>query len=123
MSRGVILVAEDQDEVRLLVADVLRQAGYAVIEAANGRLALERLQSDDGSITLVLSDLVMPELSGQQLFEHASHLPRSIPFLFMSGYSEEGVPCTGAHEPALLAKPFTPVQLLRAVSLAIGAGR
>ena len=122
-ARGVILVAEDQDEVRSLVAEVLLQAGYTVIEAANGRIALERLASDDGAIALVLSDLVMPELSGQQLFERARHLPRATPFLFMSGYSEEGVPCTAAHEPALLTKPFTPEQLLHAVASALEKGK
>ena len=90
-----------------------------MIEAANGRFALEHLRKDEGTITLVLSDLVMPELSGQQLFERACHLPRTIPFLFMSGYSEEGVPSSGASEPALLTKPFTPEQLLQAVRAAL----
>jgi CheY-like chemotaxis protein len=116
---SVILVAEDQDDVRSLVADVLSQAGYTVIEAANGRLALEHLRKDEGTIALVLSDLVMPEMSGQQLFERACHLPRATPFLFMSGYSEEGVPCSGASEPVLLTKPFTPEQLLQAVRAAL----
>jgi two-component system cell cycle sensor histidine kinase/response regulator CckA len=121
VTRGVILVVEDQDEVRSLVAEVLRQAGYGVIEAANGRIALERLEGDDGAIALVLSDLVMPEMSGQQLFERACQLDREHRFLFMSGYSEEGVPCRGTSEPVLLTKPFTPAQLLRAVGIAIGA--
>ena len=78
--------------MRSLVADVLSQGGYTVIEAANGRFAFEHLRNDDGTIALVLSDLVMPEMSGQQLFECARDLPRPTPFLFMSGYSEEGVP-------------------------------
>jgi two-component system cell cycle sensor histidine kinase/response regulator CckA len=120
-SRGVILVAEDQDEVRSLVAEVLTQARYEVIEAANGRVALEHLSKDDGTITLVLSDLVMPEMSGQQLFERACQLPRATPFLFMSGYTDEGVPSGGTSHPVLLTKPFTPEQLLRAVGETLGA--
>jgi len=120
---GVILVAEDQDEVRQLVADVLAQAGYTVIEAANGRIALEHLRGDDGTITLVLSDLVMPEMSGQQLFERACQLPRATPFLFMSGYSEEGVPCGATSSPVLLTKPFTPEQLRQAVARALAVDK
>ena len=99
VARGVILVAEDQEDVRSLVADILSQSGYTVIEAANGRFALEHLRDDNETITLVLTDLVMPEMSGQQLFEHARGLPRTIPFLFMSGYSEEGVPSSGPNCP------------------------
>ena len=112
-------MAEDQEDVRSLVADILSQSGYTVIEAANGRFALEHLRDDNGTITLVLTDLVMPEMSGQQLFERARGLPRTIPFLFMSGYSEEGVPSSGPNCPALLTKPFTPEQLLQAVRAAL----
>jgi FixJ family two-component response regulator len=68
----------------------------------------------------VITDLVMPEMSGQQLFERAHELPRMVPFLFMSGYSEQGVPSKGTSAPAFLRKPFTPRQLLHSVRLALG---
>ena len=120
VARGVILVAEDQDDVRSLVTDVLSQAGYTVIEAANGRFALEHLRKDDGAITLVLSDLVMPEMSGQQLFERAATClarPRSCS---CPATPRKACRAAGPSDPALLTKPFTPEQLLQAVRAALG---
>ena len=119
-ARGAILVAEDQDDVRALVVDVLSQEGYTVIEAAHGGIALQYLLQDDGKIALVVTDLVMPEMSGQQLFDRARELPRTIPFLFMSGFSEQGVPSRGTSASVFLKKPFTPRQLLESVRLALG---
>ncbi len=111
--RGTILVAEDQADVRGLVVGVLRSAGYEVVVATDGRDALHQLRGLHACVDLVLSDLVMPHMSGQQLYAATRTECGAPPFLFMSGYSEEALP---AASHALLGKPFTPAQLLRAVS-------
>jgi len=110
-----VLVAEDQDHVRALVIGVLRTAGYDVTDARDGAEALECLRSRRGAFDLVLSDLVMPRMTGQELFAAARAECLAPPFLFMSGYSEQALPAQ-SHGSGLLPKPFTPDQLLRAVS-------
>jgi signal transduction histidine kinase len=110
--RGTILVAEDQADVRGLVVGVLRGAGYDVVAATDGQDALRQLRGLRSGVDLVLSDLVMPHMSGQQLYAATRTECGAPPFLFMSGYSEEALP---APTHALLGKPFTPTQLLRAV--------
>ena len=116
-----ILVVEDKTEVRELVLSVLRSAAFRVIEAADGEQGLERLRGADERIALVLTDLVMPRLSGQRFLQQARAAGSRVPFLFMSGYSEEAVVPPEAGGGLLLAKPFTPEQLLGAVSRALAS--
>jgi two-component system response regulator (stage 0 sporulation protein F) len=97
-----LLVVEDQEEVRTILVRILSEQGYSVMEAAHGRQALERLETEPG-VDLVLSDIVMPVMDG---FELAAHLAmRKTPILFMTGYGQqhwyEAVP-----GPVLL-KPFS----------------
>ena len=110
-----ILLIEDDDVVRGVACRVLSQAGYRVIEARYGTEALD-LAADDPSIDLVLSDVVMPGLSGPEVVQRLrATRPEIIP-LFMSGYAPESAGPLGGAE--LVRKPFTGPALLAAISRA-----
>jgi two-component system cell cycle sensor histidine kinase/response regulator CckA len=117
-----ILVVEDEPVVRRLIVDVLRASGYRVIEAPNGDEGRKAADGHEGPIHLLLSDIVMPRMSGQAL---AATLNRSRPdmrVLFMSGHAEEAMGPQGLHDASeVLQKPFTPTALVRRVREALGA--
>ena len=108
-----ILLVEDEPALRRLSRRVLAQFGYTVLEAPNGQEALRLAESYKGPINLVLTDVVMPLLSGRDLAEriHTSHPESRI--LFMSGYTDDAVVQHGVRtqEVSLLRKPFTPYAL------------
>jgi CheY-like chemotaxis protein len=109
-----VLVVEDDDLVRRFVRDVLERNGYAVFEAASGPEAVNVARPNAAAIQLVLTDVVMPEMSGTVLRRRLEALGVSAPVLFMSGHPSDavamrGVDVTGA---LLLQKPFTPRDLL-----------
>jgi CheY-like chemotaxis protein len=87
----IILVVEDDDAVRNTVREALERYGYTVLVAANGDAALHLLQLLTTQPDLLLTDLVMPEITGRELIEHLNlegHLPR---VLMMSGYTDDDV--------------------------------
>ena len=112
-----IMVVEDQEEVRAVVCQALRARGYRVIEAANGPLALTLLSENPGPLDLLLTDVVMPQMSGRDLAERAAVMRRGVRVLYMSGYTDDAIVHHGVLEPdiAFLPKPFTPAQLLEKV--------
>jgi two-component system cell cycle sensor histidine kinase/response regulator CckA len=85
---GRILFAEDENNVRVLTAKLLRARGYEVIEASNGHEALELAEEYAGKIDLLLSDVVMPDLDGPTMLKNARPFLGDIPVLFMSGHAE-----------------------------------
>jgi two-component system, cell cycle sensor histidine kinase and response regulator CckA len=103
----VILVADDEELVRNLVAVVVRSDGYQVLIASDGEQALELSRRYDGHIHLLISDIVMPGMSGIELANLLKLERPEIEVLLISGYPDVSVP------PAFqfLAKPFTPVKL------------
>ena len=116
-----ILVVEDEPSVRSLIERVLTGAGYAVVMAPDGRTALQTAAAHAGPLHLLLTDVVLPGLSG---FAVARKLQRKIPglrVLYMSGYSEEmhGSPVRKLTPRRLLQKPFSPGLLLEYVRLAL----
>jgi PAS domain S-box-containing protein len=115
-----ILLAEDEEGVRRFVASVLRSRGYSVLEAANGREALEVAGRHGGPIHLLLSDVVMPEMGGVELAERFSAPRPEAAVLMMTGYAEKAIPAQ--HAANVLLKPFTPAALLGRVRQAIGNG-
>jgi two-component system cell cycle sensor histidine kinase/response regulator CckA len=124
-SRGRILVVEDEDSVRLVVMRVLQEAGYEVLGAANGAEALEELEEIGGSVKLVLSDIVMPGMSGRQLSSELSRRYHEIPIVWMSGHTREAEVQKGQigiDEP-FLHKPLPPELLLDTVAQVIGRAR
>jgi len=113
-----LLVVEDRDDVRDLVVRILESAGHRVIPASDGVAALDVLRARQGEVALVLTDMVMPGLSGPALYQQAQAAGGPIRFLFISGYSDDAIAGAG-HGATLLPKPFTPAQLVAAVSTAL----
>ena len=104
-----ILVVEDEDEIRDLVTQYLERNGYTVLQATNGREAQNVAQSYKGSIHLLVTDVVMPHVSGYELAQHFKKLRPSTKVLFTSGYPEHsGVndKLTDPHA-SILQKPFS----------------
>jgi two-component system, cell cycle sensor histidine kinase and response regulator CckA len=111
-----ILLVEDEEMVRTLAAQVLSTVGYRVVDAANGQEAIGVAQSHEGAIDLLLTDAVMPEMSGIELVDRLHRIRPEMSVLMMSGYSREAM--AGAvlsPSVSLLQKPFTPVDLCRKV--------
>jgi PAS domain S-box-containing protein len=108
-----ILLVEDQDDVRLLTLTILEGAGYSILEADSGAKALEISASCQQPIDLLLTDVVMPGMTGPELAKRLRALRPGIQVLFVSGYTEdegfEGVDSEGGFH--LLSKPFTPSAL------------
>jgi signal transduction histidine kinase/integral membrane sensor domain MASE1/ActR/RegA family two-component response regulator len=113
----LILVAEDEEQVRRVAARALTEAGYQVLEASNGREALEHAARTPARIRLVLTDVVMPEMSGRELAERLAILLPGTPVLFTSGYTDGEILRRGLLAPQsdFLGKPFSPEAVVRAV--------
>ncbi len=111
---GRILLVEDEADVRVLVGSVLRDAGYVVIEASDGELALKAV---DGPIDLLLTDVIMPKMSGRQLAARFREVQPEARVLYMSGYTDDKLGQHGVLDPdvELIQKPLTPDALLRRV--------
>jgi PAS domain S-box-containing protein len=105
-----ILLAEDEPGVRRFVRDVLSGRGYTVLEAGNGREAVEVASRYTGPIHLLVTDLVMPEMGGIDLAEHMKRIRGGAAVLFMSGYNDRLLAADARG--ALIEKPFTPAALL-----------
>ena len=105
-----ILVVEDEEIVRTLAVRGLREHGYTVVEARNGTEALDYVRQHPGTVDLVISDVVMPELSGRELGQNLSLFDPDLPILYMSGYTGDDVVQRGLLDPGapFQQKPFTP---------------
>jgi two-component system cell cycle sensor histidine kinase/response regulator CckA len=110
---GIILVVEDEDTVRTWVARLLGELGYTVLEATNGAEALQRVVAPTAAVQLVLSDVVMPEMSGAELRARLAALRPDLPVLLMSGFAADELVRQGlvARGTAVLQKPFAGVEL------------
>jgi two-component system cell cycle sensor histidine kinase/response regulator CckA len=104
-----VLVVEDESAVRALAVRILRERGYTVIEAPNGREALRIAREYAGEIDLVLTDVVMPEMNGKVLVSQIEAARPGIRTLFVSGYADNAIVHHGILESnvAFLQKPFT----------------
>lgn len=114
---GTILVVEDSAQLRELFRDVLELHGYRVLDAPNGLAALEVAAGFDGTIDLLLTDVIMPEMNGRELARSLVQRWPGLKTLFLSGYADEAIVRHGLLEPGVffLQKPFTPEGLARKV--------
>jgi PAS domain S-box-containing protein len=108
-----VLLVEDEGVVRALVAEMLGAAGYRVLDAPDGAAALALAQGFTGEIDVVVTDVVMPGMSGQELAARLVEARPNVRVLFTSGYTEDAVAGHGVLRPgtAFLEKPFTSSQL------------
>jgi two-component system cell cycle sensor histidine kinase/response regulator CckA len=112
-----VLVVEDEDIVRELVCEVLEDQGYNVICARDGLEALEMAAGFDGTIHLLVTDVIMPHMNGHELAEKLSRVRPDTKILYVSGYSANDIGDHGILDPRieLLQKPFTPQTLARKI--------
>src|ERR1041384_5979566 len=119
-----ILLVEDEALVRNLAALVLREQGYEVLESSSGEEALRIARYYHGSIHMLLTDVVMPKMSGKELSEQIKLIKPDISVLFASGYTDDAVVHHGVLEADMqfIQKPFTPNTLANKVREVLNAG-
>jgi len=112
-----VMLVEDESAVRSLARHVLRGCGYIVLDAAEGRAALELAERREQPIQLLITDVVMPEIGGREVAERLSAIHPETRVLYMSGYTEDAVMRHGILEEQVnfLQKPFSPLELARKV--------
>ena len=119
-----IVVAEDAEGVRAVVQGVLRRNGYTVLPAPDGDTALDLVATHPEPIHLLITDVIMPGMSGRQLADRLRDLRPELKVLFVSGYTDDAIIRHGVLEPgiAFLQKPFTPESLSRKVREVLDQG-
>ena len=112
-----ILLVEDEDMLRVLLAKFLRLYGYTVLEARHGGEALLVCERHQGPIHLLVTDVVMPQMSGRELAERLAGLRPEMAVLMMSGYTEDAMVQYGVADLTIpfLQKPFKPIELARKI--------
>lgn len=127
LARGTetILVAEDNSMTRDLVCSILRFRGYRVLEAGDGRQAVEHSDGYDGPVHLLLTDVIMPDMNGKVLFEQLRRSRPELRVVFMSGYTDNIIAAHGVLEEGLhlIRKPFEARELLTKVRRAMDQSR
>jgi two-component system, cell cycle sensor histidine kinase and response regulator CckA len=122
--QGTILLVEDEEGLRQLNARGLTSRGYTVLEAGNGVEAIEVLDKSNGTVDLVVSDVVMPEMDGPTLLQELRRRNPALKIIFVSGYAEDAfqkhLPADG-EQFTFLAKPFTLKELVNAVKETLAA--
>ncbi len=130
-SGQVVLLSEDDSEIRMIASRLLRENGYSVVAVDRGTEAWALLKDETTRFDLLLTDVIMPEMSGRELAQRAARLRPELPVLFMSGYADGLLAPGGLLDTSLastsaidlLEKPFTERTLLEAVSRGIEHAR
>jgi PAS domain S-box-containing protein len=112
-----ILLVEDEEAVRTLASRILQERGYKVLESASPEDALQIAEQHQEPIALLLTDVVLPKMSGRKIAEHLTHLRPNMKVLYMSGYTDDAIVRNGVlyANTAFLQKPFAPAALARKV--------
>jgi CheY-like chemotaxis protein len=118
----LILVVEDEDQVRRMSVDALQELGYEVLEAGGGEEALAHVRARD-DIRLLFTDVVMPDINGRQLADKARLLRPELPVLYTTGYTRNAVVHNGVVDSDVffIPKPFTIEQLARKLRAVLDA--
>jgi CheY-like chemotaxis protein len=116
-----ILIAEDSEEVRKLAAKMLRRQGYTVLEATHGDEALSVCKQHKEAIHLLVTDIVMPRMSGRELAGRLAEIQPRIKVLYMSGYTDNAVVHHGVLDKGThyIQKPFTLEGMARIVRVVL----
>ena len=122
--QGTILLVEDDQGVARLVRAALTRAGYHVLEAGNGKAALRCVESHEGDICMVLTDVVMPIMGGPELVRRLRETRPELPALFMSGYTDAMLTSHGLNleKIDLVPKPFSSTDLIDKVARFLASG-
>ncbi|MCF1487468.1 response regulator [Pseudomonas sp. AA27] len=113
-----LLVVEDDDIVRMLIVEVLGELGYTTTEADSAGAALKIIEDPEQSLALLMTDVGLPDLRGEELAAKAREARPLLPVLFASGYAESFTVPEGMH---LIGKPFSIDQLRDKVLEILGA--
>jgi CheY-like chemotaxis protein len=115
--RPTLLLVEDEPALRTLVVTMLEEEGYLILQAGNGLDAIALAERHRGDIDLLLTDVVMPRMSGPELAQRLRALRPGLEVLFMSGYNDSRLVHRGVEESKvhLLVKPFSPDDLVHKV--------
>jgi CheY-like chemotaxis protein/two-component sensor histidine kinase len=118
---GTVLVVDDQEAVIEVAQQFLERAGFRVLTALGGRAGLEALRANGDAIDVVVLDLVMPEMSGDETFDAMRRLRAELPILLVSGYDKEMVAerFMGRGSAGFLYKPYEPEELIERVRSAL----
>jgi len=116
-----ILLVEDNAQVRKITCSILERQGYRILNAENGHKALELLKQHAGQVHLLLTDVVMPEMNGRQLYQQAVEIQPHLKVLYMSGYTDDVIAYQGILEEGIsfIQKPFSVEALADSVRSAI----
>jgi two-component system, cell cycle sensor histidine kinase and response regulator CckA len=111
----MVLLVEDETSVRTLAETILRRQGYRVVAADSGKEAIEIWKERRGEIDILLTDVIMPHMSGSELAHRLRAMKPGLKVLFMSGYTDDMIAGHGllAGETQLIQKPFTSKELNR----------
>jgi two-component system cell cycle sensor histidine kinase/response regulator CckA len=118
-----VLVVEDEEMLRTLAVRALVQAGFTVMAVSNGREGLEAAMAFQGTLDLVITDVIMPELGGREMAKILAVERPDVPVLYTSGYTGDPtlVEWIGSSGAAFLAKPYSPADLVKAATAAVHA--
>ena len=120
-SRSMVLLVDDDTAVRGTTAEILENLGYSVIQAPDGEAALELLKRVE-TIDVLLTDVVMPGVSGPELARYARVRRPLLPIVFMSGYADS-IDFVGQDLQPLVGKPFRPMELREKIEVAVSRMR
>lgn len=117
-----ILLAEDENMVRKLISEVLKQAGYNVIEAINGEEAIEKFAKYKDDIALIILDGIMPKKSGKETYDEIKAIYPDVHAIFISGYAEDVFSKNGHIQEGVvfIQKPVSPINLLKTIREVLG---
>jgi len=110
---GTVLLVEDEESLRTLTRSILEQGGYTVLEACDGREAVDIAREHKGPIHLLLTDMVMPGMNGRAAAEKVSRLHPDMAVVYMSGYTGFSAEEAASLDAAIISKPFTRDTLLQ----------